>query len=249
MKKNNKGVIILITITVIMFVISALIITDDKYSSTTSETDEKRKSETEKTEKAKDEEERIRESERENEQDKEKNRERNKKIEKILEAIKKTVGKHPNGLVIGNKGYVNDCSGFVKGIYQTVGINILRGYSKITRGENLVGSIFRLMKKQNKLHFRKKPDIGDLVFFSYTYDRNQNGDILDDSNTHIWIVTEYKEDGTVIFAHNLNKEAGVRYDKMNLFSPSERKSNSALTTGDKPVLSGELWNAFAKVIP
>ena len=63
------------------------------------------------------------------------------------------------------------------------------------------------------------PNPGDLVFFDDTHDRNHDGR-RNDPLTHVGIVVRTESDGTVVFAHRLDR--GVVLGRMNLSDPGVR---------------------------
>lgn len=146
-------------------------------------------------------------------------------------------------------GYRSDCSGFVCAAANLVGLPL----------DGNTQGIWEIAKARGGVHHRKRPDVGDLVFFDQTYDRNRNGR-LDDELTHIAIVVEVHEDGRLLLAHggtsrgrttlwmDLERpdvrvdEAGVEH---NGYLRGKKRSDPKRTK----YLSGELWRAFATVDP
>jgi surface antigen len=110
--------------------------------------------------------------------------------------------------------------------------------------------MFELAKNTKVLHRRKRPSPGDVAFFDNTYDRNNNGR-RDDSLSHVAVVESVDEDGTIQMIHKSNR--GVLPLIMNLHHPGEHKDTTGKVLNDflrsnsdnGPVLSGELWRAFA----
>ena len=106
-----------------------------------------------------------------------------------------------------------------------------------------------------KTHKKKRPDVGDLIFFDNTYDRNKNGR-WDDMLTHIAVVVDVDADGTILFAHS-GTSKGRSLASMNLLRPHDahdeagKRLNDALRRkrSDDPRkaghLTGELWRGFA----
>lgn len=147
------------------------------------------------------------------------------------------------------KGYRSDCSGFVCAAVNRVGIP-LEGN---TRG------IWEIAKANGGVHHRKTPELGDLVFFDQTYDRNRNGR-LDDELTHIAVVMDIELDGTLVLAHG-GTGRGRSTLRMNLefpdvrTDPTGRVLNGYLRARSKSdpkrteYLAGQLWRAFATVDP
>jgi len=166
------------------------------------------------------------------------------------------LGQKPNATVtVNNRMFVLDCIGTVSAAYWSVGFDIQRDFPKYQG--NGVSRLYQCMKDWNALHALQSPKIGDIVFWSNTYDRNGNGIDGDDGLTHAGLVVEVEEDGTVHYLHE-SYSRGVVISFFNLRHPTEPKSpdgkiwNSPMYLGsnyDKPAnpphwLSGDLWSAF-----
>ena len=144
-------------------------------------------------------------------------------------------------LVVSGSSYRFDCSGMVAAAYNKAGIGLSGNTS----------SMYALAKKKEVLHTNKTPDVGDMVFFDNTWDRNGNG-VRDDSLTHIGVVEKVDDDGTITLVHLGSK--GVVRIQMNLKHPSVYRDddgkmlNSYLrrgSTGER--LTGQLWVGFASL--
>jgi len=120
-------------------------------------------------------------------------------------------------------------------------------------------SLWEMAEALDAVHKRKIPAIGDLAFFDQTYDRNENGK-LDDDLTHVAVVIDVDDDGTVLLAH-AGTSQGRTTLRMNLLHPDvrvndageelngllrrERESDRAGT----PHLAAECWRGFATLDP
>ena len=145
------------------------------------------------------------------------------------------------------KGFRDDCSGFVCASYTRAGVPM----------DGTVASLWAVAKKNRYTHKRKRPRIGDLIFFDDTYDRNKDGK-LNDELTHIGIVLSIDEHGTITVAHS-GTSKGRTTMKVNLYHPDVHKAedgrvlNSFLrrkTNKDRrktQYLSGQLFRGFATV--
>lgn len=154
---------------------------------------------------------------------------------------------------VNGRRFRRDCSGFVLAVLAGYGVDIR---PLVNAGGN-VAAIYAACKKRGLVHHHKVPSIGDLVFFSNTYDRNGDG-LDDDLLTHIGIVEHVDPDGTVTFIHHVRR--GVLRYKMNLFTPHTRRRpgtrkvlNHYLRVGSgghrhSAKLTGELFQAFATII-
>ncbi|MBN2800307.1 MAG: hypothetical protein JXX28_14295 [Deltaproteobacteria bacterium] len=137
----------------------------------------------------------------------------------------------------------DDCSGYVSAVFTALGVPM----------DGVVISLWDLAVIHDALHWEEPPRLGDLVFFEKTYDRDL------DELTHVGVVVDLLEDGTVIFAH-AGTSTGRKLGRLNVQHPAEHQwdgveVNSFLRNphrGDAPgqrYLAGELWMAFATVDP
>lgn len=143
----------------------------------------------------------------------------------------------------------DDCSGLVVAIYTRAGLPV----------EGSVASLFDRYAAGGALHRRKKPSVGDLVFFDNTFDRNGNGR-LDDTLTHIGVVIGVAPNGTITIAQG-GTSRGRTLLVMNLMHPDAREDAAGATLNeplrraqpnDPPgtkYLASQLFRAFARVEP
>ena len=101
-----------------------------------------------------------------------------------------------------------DCSGAVRTIYARKGIWL---GNAATHSESDTAAIYTFVKEHGQI-FTGPPNVGDLVFFDNTYDRNRDGQ-MNDRFTHIGIVENIFNDGTVMFKHYMHHR--MRHSKMN----------------------------------
>ncbi|HYX92037.1 MAG TPA: CHAP domain-containing protein [Myxococcaceae bacterium] len=155
---------------------------------------------------------------------------------------------------VDGRRYRDDCSGLVVGAMRQVGLDVLSGGR---RGENAVTTIFRYARRHGRIFKTGPPLPGDLVFFRETYDVNRDGR-ANDGLTHIGIVEDVEQDGTVLFIHRV-KRGVVRY-RMNLSKPNVRKDpetgrvlNDYLRytglPGRDERLTGQLFAGYATLFP
>lgn len=100
------------------------------------------------------------------------------------------------------------------------------------------------------------PSPGDLAFFDRTYDANRNGRV-DDSLTHIAVVTNIESDGTVVMVHYGSRR--IRELRLNLATPAEHRVDGKVVNdylrspsyggADTPRLAGQLLRGFARPPP
>lgn len=143
----------------------------------------------------------------------------------------------------------DDCSGFVCAVFNRAELPL----SGNTR------SLYETALAAGAVHKRKRPAVGDLVFFDDTVDRNRDGRWNDDL-THIAVVIEIFQDGTVLMAH-AGTSKGRSTLRMNLLRPHDHTDESGVElngflrapksgdTNRARYLAAELWRAFATVDP
>ncbi len=153
-------------------------------------------------------------------------------------------------IVVGGQSFPKDCSGFVRAVYASRGIDVYRT-PRIRRTDNGVRIIHKFSSDRKGLHRRVFPQVGDLVFFDRTWDRNGNGRDADDKLTHVGIVEHVDDDGTVHFIHRIT--GGIVRQRMNLLYPAKhaRKGkvlNDWLKRGGRDRLAGKLFAGFATVV-
>ena len=144
----------------------------------------------------------------------------------------------------GGETHRFDCSGMVEAAYARAGWDY-NGGSK---------DLYALAKEEGLLHKKKRPYLGDIVFWDNTYDRNKNGR-RDDQLTHVGVVEAVLDDDTIRVVHLGSK--GVVRIAMNLRRPSDRYDekgdiiNSYVRASrDKKsggVLAGELFRGFGSL--
>lgn len=160
------------------------------------------------------------------------------------------VGKHR--VVVKGKRYGDDCTSFVRALYEPLGINLL---TQAQPGDNGVTAMWRFASQHGRIFEGGRPLPGDLVFFKETYDQNRDGH-ANDGLTHIGLVEDVEADGTVLVIHRVARGV-VRY-RMNLSVPNQvraasgKRLNDWLRTeapGSKPRLTSELFAGFATLLP
>jgi len=166
---------------------------------------------------------------------------------KVVDLARELLGK--TKIQLAGRRYPNDCTGLVRALFDRLGMNLL---AEARRGDNGVGAIYRYAEAHGRLYTGGRPVPGDLVFFRDTYDRRAM-----DGLTHVGIVDDYDEDGTVWIIHRVRRGV-VRY-RMNLRQPDQRldpQSGKLLNDylrisrpGHRDVLTGQLFAAFATVLP
>ena len=126
----------------------------------------------------------------------------------------KLIGDHH--VEIDGKRYRVDCSKYVRAVFDTIGVDLFD--EAAPPGSSGTRIIYELVREYGYFH-KEAPSPGDLVFFHNTYDRDGDGR-RDDLFTHVAIVEEVREDGTVFILHAVSK--GISRYHMNLSYPGER---------------------------
>jgi len=155
-------------------------------------------------------------------------------------------------VVVKGKTYGDDCTSFVRALFEPLGVNLL---SEAAPGDNGVTAMWRFASRHGRIFEGGRPLPGDLVFFKETYDLNRDGQ-TNDGLTHIGLVEDVEADGTVLVIHRVARGV-VRY-RMNLSTPTQlrtaagKRLNDWLRTeapGSKPRLTSELFAGFATLLP
>jgi cell wall-associated NlpC family hydrolase len=142
--------------------------------------------------------------------------------ERVAKAAAHYIGK--TSLTCNGKNYRYDCSGFVNVSYARAGYDL---------GLLNTSALYDLAKEEDLYHRRRRPLVGDVVFFDNTYDRNGNGK-LDDPLSHVAIVESIDEDGTITLIHKGSSKGVVRI-VMNLEHPETARSPE-----------GKVWNSHLR---
>ena len=145
----------------------------------------------------------------------------------------------------------------MRAVYSIEGVDLYHWPSR-PRGFGGVRSLYGLSQQSGGLHFRKIPEVGDLVFFHHTYDSNKNNQI-DDFLSHVGVVEKLDGDGTVTY---VDRSGGrVRRGQLNLHRPnlwrdphSLKRLNSYLRGRKKTdpagtrYLAGDLFAGFGTLL-
>ena len=155
-------------------------------------------------------------------------------------------------VAVNGKHYPDDCSGFVRAVYEYAGVDLM---SDARQGDSGTQAIFRYAQRHGHVYQRGDPQPGDLVFFRDTYDKNHRGR-AETGLTHVAVVDDADPDGTVYIIHRVRRGV-VRY-RMNLSRPhlhldptSRQTLNDYLRIAGKqthPVLTGELFASYGSVL-
>jgi cell wall-associated NlpC family hydrolase len=171
---------------------------------------------------------------------------------KLMEAAAQLDGK--DSPKIDGKNFAADCSGTVRAFYWHAGVDLAFEYAKYPG--NGTGRIMKSLSARDLLIMTKEAQIGDLIFWSNTYDANGN-QLRDDLYTHVGMVVQIDADGTVTYIH-YDYRGYVIKGKMNLILPtvqydkSGKEINSSMRLGtaaeikDGTFLAGALWAGFGR---
>ena len=151
--------------------------------------------------------------------------------ERLLEGAEYALVKQR--LHIDGKTFANDCSGTILGIYHFAGVDLSRDFDKYTG--NGVARIYQLLQDQGLVYRTVYPQIGDLVFWDNTYDRDGDGR-WNDQLTHIGMVVDVGLDGTIDYIHH-NYRKGIVVEHMNLITPArhQREVAGIITVVNSPM--------------
>ena len=163
--------------------------------------------------------------------------------EKVIEGSYWALGK--SQLKVRDKVFNLDCSGTVMAIYYYAGIDLSRDFAKYSGGGT--ERIFRYLEEKELLYDTEMPVPGDIIFWDNTYDKNGDGK-RNDKLTHVGIVVEVDEEGTITYLHEHYKK-GIILETMNLKIPDDQEKNSAMrmkgTGMDGGWLSSHLYRILA----
>ena len=159
---------------------------------------------------------------------------------------------HVGPFRINNRTYNYDCSGLILTILEKSKIYLFHKLH-FRKNKSIVFTMYNFLRQKNKI-FRsfKNAKIGDLIFFSNTYDANKNN-LWDDKFTHIAIIIDIDSNNTITYIHKSGK--GIKIAYMNLTYPHRymkkgkilnsflrRKKND--DSSFFKYLSGELFTCF-----
>ncbi|MDP2808131.1 MAG: hypothetical protein Q8O74_08375 [bacterium] len=118
--------------------------------------------------------------------------------------------------------FKNDCSGFVNGVYAVMGRKIK--YNFVRQGRSLSESLYLTLNDKNLAYREMPPRPADAVFFKNTLENSY------DKITHVGLVEEVQEDGTVVILHYGSGRVGRI--KMNLRHPYDYKNDKGEIIND-----------------
>jgi NlpC/P60 family len=142
--------------------------------------------------------------------------------EKLVEGSHWVLGKKV--LNVNGKVFNLDCSGTVMAVYYYAGIDLSRDFHKYNGGGT--SRIYQYLDDKKLLYDTKIPVPGDIIFWDNTFDSNGDG-LRNDYLTHMGIVVEVNDSGTVTYVHEHYKK-GIILESMNLKFPEDTNANSAM---------------------
>lgn len=179
----------------------------------------------------------------------------------FLETYKLLAGKkYGSSAVVRDKKFTLDCIGLVSAVYWAEGYDITVDFHKYTG--NGVSCLFQSLSDRGAMYKNQngkiiKPQVGDIIFWDNTWDRNENGKFGDDPLTHAGLVMQVDSDSTIHYLH-ASIVSGVVIEQMNLEHPTiskdaqGKKINSSLYMASyvgnpknpPRFLAGDLFKAF-----
>jgi len=148
-----------------------------------------------------------------------------------------------------NGWFRNDCSGYVIGVFRTLGYRMRFSSNPSTRQISLL--LHQVLSRGGYIYTSAVPNIADVVFFTGTVDPRVN------KVSHVGIVSDVNRDGTIRILNYTSK--GVTVLHMNLSEPGVyldengnikndflRKRLSS--SDDGKLLSGELFCCFGDLL-
>jgi len=125
--------------------------------------------------------------------------------------------------------FKNDCSGFVNGVYAVMGRKIK--YNFVRQGRSLSESLYLTLDDKRLAYREMPPRPADVVFFKNTLENSY------DKITHVGLVEEVQEDGTVVILHYGSGRVGRI--KMNLRHAYDHKNDQGEIINDYLRKNGE----------
>ncbi len=153
----------------------------------------------------------------------------------------------------------NDCSGYVRFIFQHFGVDIFKlEIAELKRaGEWINGTeiVYKYAQKHGEVFKNKLPKKGDFIFFDNTHDRNNDGKI-NDYYTHIAIIVDVEDNGTVHYIHKSGSGINLqmlntKYSKQKM--DGKRQVNSHLRgkaksdTAETPHFAAEMFRGYGSI--
>ena len=93
----------------------------------------------------------------------------------VVSKARELIGKKINEAVyVNNQIFKLDCIGTVQAIYYAAGLDIGKDFSKYTG--NGVSRVYNSLKSNNGLYEDNYPEIGDIIFWDNTWDKNKDKD-------------------------------------------------------------------------
>jgi len=142
--------------------------------------------------------------------------------EKVVEGANWALGR--TTLNVNGRIFNLDCSGTVMAVYYYAGIDLSRDFGKYSGGGT--SRIYQYLDDKKLLYNTLNPVPGDIIFWDNTFDSNGDG-IRNDYLTHMGIVVEVSELGTITYLHEHYKK-GIILETMNLVIPDDLEENSAM---------------------
>ena len=177
---------------------------------------------------------------------------------RLEEAAQTFIGKKVNSKVsVNNKDFSLDCIGTVAALYYSIGYDIQK--DSWNYSGNGVSRLYESLKDKGLLISDKTPEVGDIIFWDHTWDRNGDGIIGNDPLTHSGIVLKTEEDGTIHYLH-ANYYYRIVIEYMNLLRPDVYRDengktlNSPLFDGSNSRkhppkwLAGDLWRDYGRIL-
>ncbi|MFW6137791.1 MAG: hypothetical protein ACOC7U_01325 [Spirochaetota bacterium] len=142
----------------------------------------------------------------------------------------------------------NDCSGFVLGVYRSMGYQVVLRPGRYTR--SVSRALYRTLHARGYTYTGAQPAQADVVFFRGTVDGSPN------SVTHVGLVAGILSDHTVLIINYTS--TGVTELRMNLRYPHLHKKNGMVINDflkksrpgppHQEVLSGELFYCYGDLL-
>jgi len=176
----------------------------------------------------------------------------NHEREKVVKFAKKFKGKS----IPESNLWRNSSAGFIKMIFLKFNVNITK--AEATKSENgkwlrVIELMKNFIKENAKLYTDNSYQIGDLIFFDNTYDKNKNAR-FDDKFTSIGIIIDIDKEDTIHFLINVNGKVRLKYMNLKKTENKIKKGNEEKIINSsmrffkkEKKYSNELFNTFGSI--
>ncbi len=130
---------------------------------------------------------------------------------------------------VAGERFLYDCSGTILAIHYAAGIDLRPEFAQ--HSGNGVRRLYAIARERGLVHNPALPEVGDIIFWDNTFDRNGDG-LWNDELTHAGIVVAVRSDGSIDYVHH-NYRRGIVLEHMNVATPDVHLAGA--TTVNSPM--------------